>query len=70
MATNPVLDFEILLTLSTAVMLSVVLSVREKGDGFFFRKGKSGDWKNELDKKIISQIEQAFKEEMKELNYL
>jgi len=27
-------------------------------------------FKNYLDKKIISQIEQAFKEEMKELNYL
>ena len=51
----------------------------EKRDGFneseskncnFFRKGKSGDWKNYLDKKIISQIEQAFKKEMKELGYL
>ena len=51
----------------------------EKKDGFvdskskndiFFRKGKSGNWKTELDKKIASQIEQAFKEEMIELNYL
>ena len=42
----------------------------EKEHGVFFRKGKSGNWKNELDKKIVSQIEQAFKEEMKELNYL
>ena len=42
----------------------------ERGHGFFFRKGKSGNWKNELDKKIIFQIEQTFKEEMKELNYL
>jgi len=38
--------------------------------GDFFRKGKSGDWKNNLDKEIISQIEQSFKKEMKELGYL
>ena len=44
--------------------------IEKKGDGFFFRKGKSGDWKNELDKKIIFQIEQAFKEEMIELGCL
>ena len=31
---------------------------------------KSGNWKNELDIKISSQIEQIFKEEMKELGYL
>ena len=43
---------------------------KESKHGNFFRKGKSGNWKNELDKKIVSQIEQAFKEEMKELNYL
>ncbi len=51
----------------------------EKKDGFkemrsksgiFFRKGKSGNWKNYLDKKIISQIEQTFEKEMKELGYL
>ena len=51
----------------------------EKKDGFkemwsksgiFFRKGKSGNWKNDLDKKIIFQIEQTFKKEMKELGYL
>ena len=43
----------------------------EKGFGeFFFRKGKVGDWKNYLDKKITSQIEQTFKKEMKELGYL
>ena len=44
--------------------------VEEKKSGIFFRKGKSGNWKTELDVKIVSQIEQAFKEEMKELNYL
>ena len=42
----------------------------ESKSGIFFRKGKSGNWKNELDGKIVFQIEQAFKEEMKELNYL
>ena len=41
----------------------------ESKSGVFFRKGKSGNWKNELDEKIVSQIEQTFKEEMKELNY-
>ena len=44
--------------------------VEAKKSGIFFRKGKSGNWKTELDVKIVSQIEQAFKEEMKELNYL
>ena len=39
-------------------------------NGIFFRKGKIGNWKNELDIKISSQIEQVFKEEMKELGYL
>ena len=42
----------------------------EKGHGVFFRKGKSKEWKNDLDKKIIFKIEQAFNEEMKELGYL
>ena len=42
----------------------------KKKEGIFFRKGKSENWKNELDKKIAFQIEQAFEEEMKELNYL
>ena len=42
----------------------------EKEHGIFFRKGQSGNWKNELDEKIIFQIEEAFKEEMKELRYL
>jgi hypothetical protein len=42
----------------------------EKEHGVFFRKGKSGNWKKELDKKITFQIEQTFKEEMKELGYL
>ena len=43
---------------------------KEIKEGVFFRKGRSGNWKNELDKKIAFQIEQAFEEEMKELNYL
>ena len=42
----------------------------ESKNKIFFRKGKSGNWKNYLDKKIISQIEQAFEKEMKELGYL
>ena len=42
----------------------------EKDHGVFFRKGKSGNWKDDLDKKIIFKIEQAFKKEMVELNYL
>ena len=42
----------------------------EKVHGVFFRKGKSGNWKNNLDKKIVFKIEQAFKKEMIELNYL
>jgi len=43
---------------------------KEKAHGVFFGKGNCGNWKNELDKKIVFKIEQAFKEEMKELNYL
>ena len=45
-------------------------SFNEKSYDIFFRKGKSGNWKTELDRKISSKIEQAFKEEMKELGYL
>ena len=43
---------------------------KESSYGNFFRKGKIGNWENELDKKIVFKIEQAFKEEMKELGYL
>jgi hypothetical protein len=42
----------------------------EKVHDVFFRKGKSGNWKNNLDKKIVFKIEQAFKKKMIELNYL
>ena len=38
--------------------------------GLFFRKGKSGSWKSQLDKKITDKIENLFHNEMKELNYL
>lgn len=38
--------------------------------GIFFRKGISGDWKNNLNKKISDKIELEFKLEMKELNYI
>ena len=37
---------------------------------FFFRKGQSMQWKNELNKKQISLIEKAFKKTMIELEYL
>ena len=36
----------------------------------FFRKGLSGQWKNNLDVKIINSIEKSCGEEMKELGYL
>ena len=36
----------------------------------FFREGKSGSWKSQLDKKITDKIENLFQNEMKELNYL
>jgi len=42
----------------------------EKEHGIFFRKGLSGNWKNELDKNTTFKIEQAFNVEMKELKYL
>ena len=38
--------------------------------GVFFRKGIAGDWKKNLDKKIIKQIEGKFYKEMKEFGYL
>ena len=41
-----------------------------KGTGAFFMKGKNRNWKNDLDKKIVFKIEQAFRKEMVELNYL
>jgi len=43
---------------------------KEKTYGAFFRKGKIKNWEKNLNKKIISQLEEAFKEEMKELGYL
>ena len=54
------------------------LSKKEKEYGFneasehgvFFRKGKVGDWKNNLDEKIIKVLEKEFEKEMKELNYI
>jgi len=36
----------------------------------FFNKGKIGQWKEKLDKKILYKIEKQLKKEMKELNYL
>ena len=43
---------------------------KEKSYGAFFRKGKIRNWEKNLDKKIASQLEESFKEEMKELGYL
>ena len=43
----------------------------EKGNGeLFFREGKTGVWKNNVDNKIIQKIEKVFKDEMTELGYL
>ena len=60
-----------------------ILKKKEKDDGFFeskldkenkkipfFNKGSSRNWKKTLDTKIKNKIEAAFKNEMKELNYL
>jgi len=38
--------------------------------GKFFRKGVSGEWKENLDKEICLKIEKSFEREMKELGYL
>ena len=54
------------------------LSQIEKEKGFkekqgkenFFRKGEIDEWKNILPKNLIKKIEENFKNEMKELNYL
>ena len=49
----------------------------EENEGFeeahknrFFRKGKVGDWKENLDPKFAKRIEEEFNSEMKELGYL
>ena len=43
----------------------------EKGKSeLFFRKGKTGAWKNELSVDISKKIEKKFKKEMVELGYL
>ena len=42
----------------------------ERGKCDFFRKGEVGQWKKDLDKKIIQEIENLFHKEMKELGYL
>ena len=44
---------------------------KEKGKGeLFFREGKTGVWKNNVDNEIIKKIERDFKDEMTELGYL
>ena len=42
----------------------------EVGKGKFFRKGKVGEWKENLDPKLTKKIEDHFRKEMMELNYL
>jgi hypothetical protein len=42
----------------------------EAGNNPFFRKGKIGDWKDNLEPEITKQIEKVFNKEMKELKYL
>ena len=54
------------------------LTSMEKKTGFteigsgekFFRKGEVGEWKKKLDPKLANRLEEAFKKEMIELNYL
>ena len=54
------------------------LSKMEKTSGFkenpskekFFRKGLVDEWKKSLSSDLILKIEESFKKEMKELNYL
>ena len=36
----------------------------------FFRYGASNDWKKQLDKKVVNDLEKEFSKEMEELNYL
>ena len=44
---------------------------REKLKGeLFFRKGKTGTWKEELPRDLVNKIENLFHKEMTELGYL
>ena len=43
---------------------------KESTHGVFFRKGKIGNWKNELNEELKIKIEKTFFKKMKELNYL
>ncbi len=42
----------------------------EKGRNSFFRNGKIGEWKKNLDHKIVKEIEKIFSKEMRELDYI
>ena len=42
----------------------------EKGKNSFFRSGKIGEWKKNLDHKIVQEIEKIFSKEMRELGYI
>jgi len=50
--------------------LEIEKGFKEKGVNSFFRRGKVGDWKENLDPKIAKKIERKFSKEMKELGYL
>ena len=44
---------------------------KELGSGSnFFRKGKMGDWQESLEPKLVKEIENSFRKEMKELGYI
>ena len=55
---------------STLKNLETDQGFAEKGKNSFFRKGKIGDWKENLNPKTVKEIEFVFNKEMKELNYL
>ena len=41
-----------------------------ESEGNFFRKGKIGDWQESLEPRLVKEIENNFKKEMKELGYI
>ena len=43
---------------------------RRKKKKKFFNLGPRNDWKKSLDKKFVDEIENSFKDEMKELGYI
>ena len=73
---NPIEVLEQLTYLLFIKRLDDLQSLEEKegfnevGMGRFFRKGKVGEWKEKLDPKLVKKIEDHFRKEMMELNYL